>query len=157
MKRLAFALIPLSLMALPAHAAVFKCTAKNGRIVYTNDRDAGKNCTPVSTEQNLSTIPAFRGGRGGGGGSVSSPSSFPRVSGEEQRVRDQGRRETLQSEMDEETRKLSAAKNELAKAQESNNTQPGSVPQEQLQQLEEQINQHQRNVDALQQELGKIN
>ena len=157
MKRLAFALISLSLMTLPAHAAVFKCTAKNGRIVYTNDRDEGKNCTPVSTEQNLSTIPAFRGGRSGSGGSVSSPSSFPRVSGEEQRVRDQGRRETLQGEMDEESRKLSAAKNELAKAQESNNTQPGRVPQEQLQQLEETVNQHQRNVDALQQELGKIN
>ena len=156
MKRLAFALISLSLMTLPAHAAVFKCTAKNGRIVYTNDRDAGKNCTPVSTEQNLSTIPAFRGGRSGGG-SVSSPSSFPRVSGEEQRVRDQGRRETLQSEMDEETRKLSAAKNELAKAQESNNTQPGSTSPEQLQQLEETVNQHQRNIDALQQELGKTN
>ena len=157
MKRLAFALISLSLMTLPAHAAVFKCTAKNGRIVYTNDRDEGKNCTPVSTEQNLSTIPAFRGGRSGGGGSVSSPSNFPRVSGEEQRVRDQGRRETLEGEMNEETRKLSAAKNELAKAQESNNTQPGSVPQEQLQQLEETVNQHQRNVDALQQEMGKIN
>ena len=157
MKRILLALVSLGLMAAPAHAAVFKCTAKNGRIVYTNDRDEGKNCTPVSTEQNLSTIPAFRGGRSGGGGSVSSPSSFPRVSGEEQRVRDQGRRETLQGEMDEESRKLSAAKNELAKAQESNNTQPGSVPQEQLQQLEEQINQHQRNVDALQQELGKIN
>lgn len=157
MKRLAFALISLSLMTLPAHAAVFKCTAKNGRIVYTNDRDEGKNCTPVSTEQNLSTIPAFRGGRSGSGGSVSSPSSFPRVSGEEQRVRDQGRRETLQGEMDEESRKLSAAKNELTKAQESNNTQPGSVSQEQLQQLEETVNQHQRNVDALQQELGKIN
>ena len=156
MKRLAFALISLSLMTLPAHAAVFKCTAKNGRIVYTNDRDAGKNCTPVSTEQNLSTIPAFRGGRSGGG-SVSSPSSFPRVSGEEQCVRDQGRRETLQSEMDEETRKLSAAKNELAKAQESNNTQPGSTSPEQLQQLEETVNQHQRNIDALQQELGKTN
>ena len=157
MKRFLLALIPLSLMTLPAHAAVFKCTAKNGRIVYTNDRDAGKNCSQVSSEQNLSTIPAFRGGRSSGGGSVSSPSTFPRVSGEEQRVRDQGRRETLQSEMDEETRKLSTAKNELAKAQESNNTQPNSVSQEQLQQLEEQVNQHQRNIDALQQEMGKIN
>ena len=157
MKRFLLALVSLGLMAAPAHAAVFKCTGKNGRTIYTNDRDAGKNCSQVSSEQNLSTIPAFRGGRSSGGGSVSSPSTFPRVSGEEQRVRDQGRRETLQSEMDEETRKLSAAKNELAKAQESNKTQPDSVSQEQLQQLEEQVNQHQRNVDALQQEMGKIN
>lgn len=153
MKPIATALLLLSLATQPALAAMYRCTDNNGATLYTNDNKAGRNCSLIANDKPVSVIPRFKGGSA----STPTPGNFPRVTTEQQQRRDQTRLQALQSEMDDETRKLSAAKNELAKAKDKLNGQPETPEQQQqLQLLQDQVDQHQRNIDALQQEMARI-
>lgn len=136
-----------------AQAEVFKCTDARGGIIYTNDRNAARNCKPLSTDLPISQVPSTPVRPRAAAPAAVSPADFPRVSPEVQRSRDGSRRQILEQELASEERSLDQARRELASQIGSEGAQPGSAH---LQPLRERIDRHQRNVDAIRREIANL-
>ena len=159
-----------------AQAQVYKCTGADGGVTYTNDRSIGRNCTALKMDLPVSSIPAVRprntgsnraatparsgnnsGARattsssGGGGG------SFPNVSNETQRARDNTRQQILQSELATEQKALDEAKKALTEqeAVRMGNERNYQKVLDRLEPYKNAVELHQRNIDALQRELSR--
>ncbi|MCL2875906.1 MAG: DUF4124 domain-containing protein [Betaproteobacteria bacterium] len=159
------AAISLSLLFLafwlaPASAQVFKCVDAVGKITYRNDRVPGKGCKPISTEQSVSTINMRPN---------SSSTTFPRVSGEAQRERDNARRRVLERELDSEQKELEDARSKLIEQEgifqngevfiNPKTGARGANPQKKLDRLQpykDAVERRERNVEALNQELSGL-
>lgn len=144
-------LFPLLLIAAgvstPAYADIFKCRDAEGRITYTNDRTLGRNCERMP-DQPVSTVPAPV--RRASPADAATAAGFPRVTPQDQRSRDDTRRQVLDTELAREQAALEAARQTLA-GEESRN-----APAERLQPLRDKVELHQRNIDALRQELNGL-
>ncbi|MBX9847970.1 MAG: DUF4124 domain-containing protein [Rhodocyclaceae bacterium] len=116
---------------------LYKCTDKSSdSVLFTNQRVANKQCSVLSR---------IEGGNGSGSSATNSPrpraastptpSDFPRVSSDTQKERDGGRRTILEQELANEQRNLDEAKK-------SNNANKAQL--------------HERNIAALQKELGNL-
>ena len=163
-----------------AHAQVYKCTGADGSVTYTNDRSIGRNCSALKMDLPVSSIPAVRprstGGGGGsnrastparstnsgarasgGGGSGGGGGGFPNVSSDTQRARDNTRQQILQSELDTEQKALDEAKKALAEqeAVRMGNERNYQKVLDRLEPYKNAVELHQRNIDALQRELGR--
>jgi hypothetical protein len=159
--------LTLCLAPLSASSQVFKCVDANGKVTYSNDGSSSKGCKPLSNEQSVSTI-SMR--------SVPPPATFPKVSDDAQRERDKTRRQILEKELGDEQAKLEEARREFAEQDATfqggeafRNARTGADgkvtyvrgvnPQrklERLQPYQEAIEQRERNIEALNQELSKL-
>ena len=167
-----------------AQGAVYRCMDDNGRPQYTNvktDTD-GKRCTLVSRE--VSVVTGGAGTNGGTSGGTSAapnaaasapgaapnaprpagsppvanagPNGFPRVDAQTQRSRDDSRRKILEDELAAEQRSLGKAKSDLA---EQEGQRLGSEKNfqrylDRVKPYQDTVDRHERNISALQKELG---
>jgi Domain of unknown function (DUF4124) len=145
--------VPLLLAASGALAQneIYKCLDATGRPSYTNiKRDtAGRNCTMVTKE--VSVVPA-------GPAQRASPAGFPRVDAATQRTRDDGRRRILENELTNEQQLLKDARTKLADQEQIRNGDDRNYQKvlDRLQPYKDTIDQHQKNVEALQKELVNL-
>ncbi|MCL2656256.1 MAG: DUF4124 domain-containing protein [Betaproteobacteria bacterium] len=145
------------LAAASAQADVYKCVDPvSGRITYTNSKTGEKGCTLLQKEQApVSSIPSPVGRRAA---SAASPAEFPKVDSETQRSRDDDRRKILETELATETQALEDAKKALAE-QESvrfGNERNFAKKLERLKPFQEQVDLHERNIEAIRTEIGRL-
>lgn len=134
-----------------AHAQVteiFKCVDANGKPLYTSDKrdTAGKKCEVVSREVNV--VPAQK----------KTPSAFPRESASDRLNATNRQRSALEQELKTEEGLLAKAKENLA-AQEairSGDERNYARVLERLKPFQDDVALHQKNVDALRNELGRL-
>ena len=149
--------LPLFLLALIASQAaaesIYKCTDAKGGTIITNNR-LDRNCKAVvSGPDNTfssanNAAPARPRPAPSGAAANPTPASFPRVGEETQKARDGDRRMILQQEMGNEQRALDQARKELSEQEAARATPDRLTP------LRERVGQHERNIQALQKELG---
>lgn len=152
--------LSLLLFAPLSQAQVYKCVDANGSITYTNDRSAGRGCQQLSEDLPVSSVPAppKRAGSPNGSSASGSPASFPRVSPETQRARDDTRRQVLDKELANEETALAEARKTLAEYETRFQGAERRMPtvQNRIQAEQEKIATHQRNIEALQKEIGNL-
>ncbi|GAA5178698.1 hypothetical protein GCM10025771_18510 [Niveibacterium umoris] len=140
--------------ALPASADIFKCTDPiSGKVTYTNTKIGEKGCTLLSKDQNVSAVPA-----NGAKKPAASPTDFPKVDNSTQRARDNDRRKILETELASEERALESAKKELAEQESmrSGGERNFSRVQERVKPFQDQVELHERNVEAIRAEIAKL-
>jgi len=143
--------------AAPAQADTFKCLDANGRATYTNVKEEakGKNCTIVMRE--ISIVPANPPARPAA--ASSSPAGFPKVDAATQKSRDSERRRILEEELAGEQKSLTQAQAELGEQEkmrtgaEIRNYQ---LLQDRLQKYKDEVQRHEKNVEALKKELSNV-
>ena len=148
MKPLLLAL-PL-LMPLAASAStLYKCTEESGVVLYTNQKSPKKHCVVLSH----SPVPAPAAAPASGApkpraSATPTPADFPRVSGNEQKTRDNDRRALLDKELANETQHAEKARKAVQEA--------GNQPADKMQALRDTLALHERNVESLKKELGSL-
>lgn len=140
-------LLPLSLLlALPAAAnTLYKCTDESGAVLLTNQKTTRKGCTVLSYQ---SPPPPPGGVVRQRPAAAPTPGDFPRISSNEQRVRDGDRRAILDRELATELQNAEKARKALQDA--------GNQPPDKLQPLRDTVALHERNVESLKKELGNL-
>ena len=152
------ALFPV-LLALPLAAAadtLYKCTDESGQVLYTNQKNAAKNCSVLSRDQPISSVPAVK--------ARPTPADFPRVAPEQQKARDGDRRAILEQELGNEQKALEESKRMLAdqepRIDPSERNVGGAVNQakvqERIQSYRDRVALHERNIEALRKEIGNL-
>ena len=141
-------------LAAPARGDTFKCIDANGRATYTNMKEEtkGKNCSVVMRE--ISVVPAVPPARSAAANP--SPAGFPKVDPATQKNRDGARRRILEEELGGEEKSLAQAKTELTE-QESIRTGDEKNYQrvlDRLQKYKDEVERHEKNVEALKKELS---
>jgi hypothetical protein len=141
-------------LAAPARGDTFKCIDANGRATYTNMKEEtkGKNCSVVMRE--ISVVPAVPPARSAAANP--SPAGFPKVDPATQKNRDGARRRILEEELSGEEKALAQAKTELTE-QESVRTGGEKNYQrvlDRLQKYKDEVERHEKNVEALKKELS---
>ena len=142
-------------MALPAHADIYKCVDPvSGKMTYTNTKVGEKGCTLLSRDQNVSSVAAPAARKP----ATATPADFPKVDSSTQRSRDSDRRKILETELASEERALEAAKKELAEqeSQRLGNERNYDKVLQRIKPFQDQVELHQRNVDAIRTEIGKL-
>lgn len=139
----------------PAWGDTFKCMDANGRATYTNMKEEtkGKNCTVVMRE--ISVVPATPARPAA---AAPSPAGFPKVDTATQKSRDDSRRRILEEELSGEEKALAEAKAELTR-QESIRTGDERNYQrvlDRLQKYKDEVERHEKNVQALKKELSNV-
>jgi len=151
-----------ALFALPLAATantLYKCSDESGQVLYTNQKGAGKNCTILSRDQPISSVPALKPRA-----SAPTPADFPRVSPEQQKSRDGDRRAILEQELGNEQKQLEESKRALA--EQEGRIEPterivgGAINQAKVEQrlntYRDRVALHERNIEALRKELGNL-
>ncbi|MBT0959652.1 DUF4124 domain-containing protein [Denitromonas iodatirespirans] len=155
-----FALVLASVLLSPvALADVYKCVETDPvtgqkRVTYTNTRGA-KGCERLSEDLPVSSVPGAAPAKKPG---ASSPGAFPRVSSDDQRARDAERRKLLEGELAAEQAALEEARKAFAEADavRYGNERNYQKKLDRLQPFKEAVEQHERNVEALQKELSGL-
>jgi len=145
-------LLPL-LLTLPVHATVFKCVGSDGSVTYTNERSPGANCTRLDDNLPVSSIPAPQRQTSTPTPATTPTAGFPRVSPDAQRSRDDTRRQILENELNAEQQALGVANTALAEQLAAGGGDAGQLAVPLLQPYRDQIELHERNIDALQREI----
>jgi len=131
---------------------IYKCIdPQNGRPLYTSDKreTAGKKCELVSREVNV--VPAQKA-------PPSARSSFPRESPEARASAKDRQREILEKELLAEQQLLAKAQKDLAnqEAIRTGDERNYAKVLERLQPYKDNIDLHQKNIEALRRELGNV-
>ena len=150
----------LILLAGPTWADIYKHVDAQGNITFTNTPIQGAQrifiehgnpaARPAAKAKSSESVPRI---------TAPSPSAFPRVEARAQKERDVNRRRILQDELAAEQRLLTERKKELADAETNRSTEEKTNPQKYLERigrLRENLQLHEKNIAALQTELGKI-
>lgn len=145
------AALSLVLAPMTVHAGTFyKCTDASGKTLFTNTRQqGGKTTCVVLSEQReppSSALSRGRHDRSPRASAAPTPGDFPRVSGNEQRARDDDRRAILEKELKSELEHLAKAQKLAAAASALSNAQA----QRDIAAL------HERNIKALQKEIANL-
>jgi hypothetical protein len=145
----------LALASLPAQADIFKCTDAAGHVTYSNV--ASKGCAKMNLDP-VSTIPAAKPAP-----KTPTPAGFPRVEENAQKARDNDRRKILEQELAAEEKNLDEAKKKLAEGEialPQERMQGGGINQakvqERTQPLRDQVQLHERNLEAIRKELQNL-
>jgi hypothetical protein len=152
--------IPLLLIVVAGAAqadTLYKCTDSAGHTAYTNQKAGNKSCTVLSQDKPISTFapPKMRP-------NTPTPDGFPRVSSEAQKNRDSDRRRILNDELTSEQRQLDDAKKALAEQEATradgehlaNGRENYQRVLDRLKPFQDSVQLHERNIDALQREIG---
>ena len=157
-KCLGMAIALTGAMAAPAQGDTFKCTDANGRSTYTNMKEEtrDKNCTVVMRE--ISVVPSAPpppAPAARTAAAKATPDGFPKVDSNTQKNRDVARRKILEDELANEDKALQQAKTELAEQQQIRGGDEKNYQRvlDRLQKYKDQVEQHERNVEALKKEL----
>jgi septal ring factor EnvC (AmiA/AmiB activator) len=153
---LAFAIAALAATPLAfAQSTVWKCVDADGRSHYTNVKEEtkGTGCKVVS-ESKVSTVPATKLANT----AIPTPTNFPKVDKDTQKARDDGRRKILEDELAAETRNLEDAKSKLAEQEAIRNGDEKNYQKvlDRLKPLQDTVERHEKNVAALQKEIGNL-
>ena len=137
-------LLGLSAMTSHAQQEIFRCRSPEGQVTYTNDRrNAEKQkCTLVSNER-VNVAPSAK---------------FPRETPRDNAKAKGRQREILEKELQTEEQALNKARKALADQQavrEGDEKNYARV-QERLQPFQETVQNHEKNIQALQRELGNL-
>jgi hypothetical protein len=150
MKRLLFAVLCVSPYL--AQAEIYKAVDEDGHVTYSSSPIKG------GKKLNLEPLPTMK---------PVTPASagFPKVDGETQRGRDDTRRKILQDELDAEQKLLESANQALTEAESNPEVFKGQDGRtyrnvakydEKVKPLQEQVDLHKKNVEALVTELSKL-
>lgn len=138
-----------------AHAQVteiYKCVEKNGRPLYTSDKreTAGKKCELVSREINV--VPAQKQPP------MSGPSTFPRETPQARASAKDRQRDILQKELASEQELLDKARKDLAEQESVRSGDEKNYARvlDRLQPYKDNVDLHQKNIEALKRELSNI-
>jgi len=144
------AVLAVILMLAGAHvgAEIYKKVDEDGRVTYSNV--PSKGAQKLNLEP-LNTIPSPKPG-------TQPPGNFPKVDAETQQNRDKIRRQILENELAQEMTQLEAAKKALA---EGESVRLGSERNYQryldrIQPLKDTVAEHQKNIDALKEEIAGL-
>jgi len=149
MTRSPFALLMVLLPLSASAQTIYKCIDANGSTTYASSR-LDKNCKVISSGPE-NAIPAPPKAKPAGAAANSSPAGFPRVPEDTQKARDGDRRHILEQELAGEQRNLEQAKKDLA---EQEATRGG--PSDRIAPYRDRVGQHERNIQAIQKELGNL-
>lgn len=136
-----FLLAMLCLCPVLAQAEIYKAVDADGHVTYSSSPIRGGK--KIVLEPLPTMAPPAR--------ARATPDDFPKVDNATQRGRDGTRRKILQDELSTESQLLDESKKNL-KAGESSR----DVPKDKLKTLTEQVDVHQKNIDALKTELSKL-
>lgn len=139
----------LILFLLPFAASaqtIYRCVDANGGTVIANSR-VEKNCKAIVSgpENTLPPLPQRPKAAAN-----PTPAGFPRVGEDTQKARDGDRRHILEQELTGEQRNLEQAKKELAEQEALRG------PAERIAPYRDRVGQHERNIQAIQKELGNL-
>jgi chromosome segregation ATPase len=127
---------------------IFKCVDGTGRPLYTSDKrdTAGKKCEVVSREINV--VPSRR----------AAPGSFPRETPTQKMSARERQREILQKELATEQEALAKARQALAQQESVRSGDERNYARvlERLQPYKESVENHEKNIQALQRELANL-
>lgn len=138
----------IAALAAPASAqTIYKCTDANGGTLISNAR-VDKNCKAVVSSPET-TLPAPKA-RAPGAAANPSPAGFPRVQEDTQKARDGDRRHILEQELSGEQRSLEQARKDLSEQEALRG------PADRLAPYRDRVGQHERNIQAIQKELGNL-
>jgi hypothetical protein len=142
-----------------ASAQVYKCVGDDGKIAYTNDRDSAKSkgCKVLDNDQAISTVPMSSGTNTNA--KAPTPPNFPNVGGNTQRTRDAARRQVLEGELATEQQALDAAKQALTEQEATRSGDERNYQKvlDRLQPFKDKVEQHERNIEALNKEISGLN
>jgi hypothetical protein len=150
---LAFSLMlfPNSGFSAPNTQTLYKCIDASGVTLYTNQKVKDKKCTAISVP--VPPPPSKKAGSDGvspaptGKTKTPTPADFPRVSGTEQKGRDNDRRAILDRELATERTLLEKAKTPSAAA---------TASPEARKAWQDSIALHERNIEALNKEIARL-
>ena len=131
---------------------IFKCRNESGQVTYTNDRrQAEKQKCELVTSQ-INVAPPYRPAPS------RSASSFPRETPTTSAAAKDRQRQILERELESEQRALAAAKQALAEQESvrSGDERNYARVQERLQPFVATVQNHEKNIQALQRELGNL-
>ncbi|MDP3540182.1 MAG: DUF4124 domain-containing protein [Azonexus sp.] len=138
----------IAAIAAPASAqTIYKCTDANGGTLISNAR-VDKNCKAVVSSPET-ILPAPKA-RAPGAAANPSPAGFPRVQEDTQKARDGDRRHILEQELAGEQRSLEQARKDFSEQEALRGPADRLVP------YRERVGQHERNIQAIQKELGNL-
>jgi hypothetical protein len=129
-----------------AVSEIFKCRNEQGQVTYTNDRrQAEKQKCALVTSQQINVAPP-------------SSKSFPRETSRDGAKAKERQREILEKELREEEQALTKAKQALAEQQavRSGDERNFARVQERLQPFQDTVQNHEKNIQALQRELANL-
>ncbi len=147
MKRLFF-ILPLMLPLAATASTLYKCTEESGVVLYTNQKTPKKHCVVLSHSPAPAPAAAPASSSRPRASATPTPADFPRVSGNEQKTRDNDRRAILDKELAIETQNAEKARKAMQEA--------GNQPAEKLQSLRDTLALHERNIESLKKELGSL-
>jgi len=148
MTRRSLALLVALVPFVASAQTIYKCTDANGSTTYSSSR-LDKNCKVISSGPENS-LPAPKA-KPAGAAANPSPSGFPRVGEDAQKARDGDRRHILEQELAGEQRNLEQAKKELAEQEAAR-----GGPSDRTAPYRDRVGQHERNIQAIQKELGNL-
>jgi len=156
MLRTSLLILASAFFAAPAHTQqvteIFKCKSPDGHWTYTNDRrEAEKQKCELVTSQ-INVAPPYRPAPS------RSASSFPRETPTTSAAAKDRQRQILERELASEQRALAAAKQALAEQESvrSGDERNYARVQERLQPFVDTVQNHEKNIQALQRELGNL-
>lgn len=141
---LLIALLPLSVSA----QTIYRCIDASGGTVISNSR-VEKNCKAISTGPE-NAMPAPPKAKSPGAAANPSPAGFPRVQEDTQKARDGDRRHILEQELSGEQRNIEQARKDLSEQQSAGASGDRLAP------YRDRVGQHERNIQAIQKELGNL-
>ena len=158
-----FALVA-SLAVLPASGDIYKYTDENGVVNYTNlpsripPRAERIAVEPSSARPAPPPAAAPQAAQKARSGTPTSPPGFPRVDNDTQRKRDDTRRQILESEAQTEHKALEDARQALTSGQEVRlgNERNYQKYLDRVKELQDAVNTHEANLDALQKEISNL-
>lgn len=148
-------------LALGAHAhassAIYLCVGADGQRELTDSNRKGGTCKLLDLPGAISEPAKGRAG-GGKAAPATTPADFPRVNDTQQKARDADRKQILQDELGTEQRKLEGLKAEYKDGQPDRNGNERNYAkyQERTAQMKDNIDRTEKNIDALNREIGSI-
>ena len=140
------ALLPLSVSV--SAQTIYKCIDASGGTVISNSR-VEKNCKAISTGPE-NAVPAPPRAKPASAVANPSPAGFPRVQEDTQKARDGDRRHILEQELAGEQRSLEQARKDVSEQQ------AAGVSGDRIAPYRDRVGQHERNIQAIQKELGNL-
>ena len=157
MRRLSIALLLLLMVISPTtFAEVYKCTDRDGRVTYTNDRSLARQCERIKTDLPVTSVPSPA--RRPLSPSSAGSNDFPRIAPDTQRARDATRSQILQTELESEEKSLVEAQAALAEQEAIRHGDERNYQRvlDRLQPFKDRVELHQRNIQALQREIRTL-
>lgn len=159
-------LLMLVVICVPARADVmYQCVDADGHKSFSNLKSEAKGarCTVLDLGP-APSIPTPSPKAASGSAGSATPSTFPKVDENTQRARDNDRRRILENELSEEQKNLEKAKKALADQEAtvlpSERMQGGAISggkvEERVQPFKDKVALHERNIEAIQKEIGRL-